>query len=99
MDYIHLILDITTPLVGIVFAYIMLLIRSEQAKSHAELLAYQTKVKEDLVETANATTRELAVHTAEDAQRFSNIDKNFADLKKSIELLTERIIFKGRENH
>jgi uncharacterized protein HemX len=78
-DGLHLILDIVTPLVLGLVAYMTLRIRSDTADAKADLLAHQNKVKEELVNSNAAIAQKLAVHEERDENKFARIDERFDD--------------------
>ena len=94
-DSFHLLIESLTGLVMLGGFVIGLMIKSSlgeiklaQANNNATLLSAQVGMKEDLAEKHHQNTQGLAVHIAEDRQRFDSIGSTLAKMDLKLDRLT-----------
>lgn len=82
VEHFHTILEIGTPLLLAFLSYVGLFITNqlkdiklEQKDAKAELVLHQTEIKEELNRKHAENTQSIAVHQAEDLQKFEAISR------------------------
>lgn len=95
MNDTHLVFDIILALVSVGWLIIGLLIKSAlgdirlaQASDKAELIEHQHEIKEELNRKHAENTQSIAVHQAEDTQRFDAISRTLTRMDAKLDKIS-----------
>lgn len=93
----HVILEIGTPILLALLSWIGIRIdsglkdiRIEQAQAKEDLVENQNQIKEDLNKKHQENTQNIAVHTAEDNQRFDGISRTLQRIDRKLDDIGQR---------
>ncbi len=91
VEFVHIGVTVAGLLVSCLLAYIGLMIKNEMQKTKTDLLAHQIEVRDDLSSRNSDLDKQLAVHVAEDEQRFTGIGRTLERIDTKLDKLTDRM--------